>query len=641
MTASEILRKYWGFDEFRYPQAQIIETAISQKDSLVLMPTGGGKSVCYQIPALMQPGICLVISPLIALMTDQVKALENKQIKAISLAGNIPYDELIRLLDNALFGNYKFIYLSPERLRNELVLEYIKQLKISLVAVDEAHCISEWGHDFRPAYREIHQIRELHPQVPVMALTASATAQVAKDIYQNLQLRDAEVFSVSFRRKNLGYWVQQTDDKFDGLCSHLENISGAAIVYVGSRKDTVHTAQFLKKKGFTADFFHGGMTFQEKNEKLEQWMKGKTQIMVATNAFGMGIDKANVRLVAHLNIPDSIENYYQEAGRAGRDGNESKAVILYNEADKERLYQQFLSALPTVDAVKLVYRKLCNYLQIGYGDCPEALFYLNFNKFCQLFDLPLGLTLNCLKILDNQAVINLNLQGENKTTIRFLWDTELLLDHAETNPKSGEIIKLVLRNYPGVFDDDIRVNIELLSKKSRIPVEEIQAELAKLDKQGVVKFEAINADMSILFIEPREDDYTINRMATYIRQQRENKTNKAQNIWNYVTNTGKCRSRLISAYFGEKTNENCGICSYCKASNDQIHYTKNKLSVHDNIIELLSKSPLTSRKIAQRIEIHEDIALRMLKNLLLENLVKVNDKNQFELIKKGNGDKRQ
>lgn len=637
MTALELLKKHWGFDEFRYPQAQIIETALSQKDSLVLMPTGGGKSVCYQVPALMQPGICLVISPLIALMADQVKALENKNIKALSLAGSIPYDELIRLLDNALFGNYKFIYLSPERLRNEMVLEYIRQMKISLIAVDEAHCISEWGHDFRPAYREIYRIRELHPQVPVMALTASATAQVANDIYQNLQLQNAEVFTVSFRRKNLAYWVQQTDDKFDGLYRHLENLKDAAIVYVGSRKDTVHTAQFLKKKGYTADFFHGGMTFQEKNEKLGQWLKGKTQIIAATNAFGMGIDKANVRLVAHLNIPDSIENYYQEAGRAGRDGKESKAIIFYNEADKERLYQQFLSALPTVDAVKLVYRKLCNYLQIAYGECPEELLYLNFNKFCQTFDLPLGLALNCLKILDNQAVINLNLQGENKTTIQFLWDTELLLDHAETNPKSGEIIKLVLRNYPGVYDDDVHVNINLLSKKSRMPVEAIQAELAKLDKQGIVKFEAVNADMSILFVEPREDDYTINRMAAYIRQQRESKTVKAQKIWDYVTDTGKCKSRLISAYFGEKIKENCGICSYCQGSNDQVHYAKNKASIHDNIIELLSNSPLTSKKIAHRLETHEDIVLNMLKNLLLENLVKVNNRNQFELIKKAMG----
>lgn len=639
MTALELLKKHWGFDEFRYPQAQIVETALSQIDSLVLMPTGGGKSVCYQVPALMQPGICLVISPLIALMTDQVKALENKNIKALSLAGSIPYDELIRLLDNALFGNYKFIYLSPERLRNEMVLEYIRQMKISLIAVDEAHCISEWGHDFRPAYREIYRIRELHPQVPVMALTASATAQVANDIYQNLQLRNAEVFTVSFRRKNLAYWVQQTDDKFDGLCLHLENLKDAAIVYVGSRKDTVHTAQFLKKKGYTADFFHGGMTFQEKNEKLGQWLKGKTQIIAATNAFGMGIDKANVRLVAHLNIPDSIENYYQEAGRAGRDGKESKAIIFYNDADKERLYQQFLSALPTVDAVKLVYRKLCNYLQIAYGECPEDLLYLNFNKFCQTFDLPLSLTLNCLKILDNQAVINLNLQGENKTTIRFLWDTELLLDHAETNPKSGEIIKLVLRNYPGVFDDDVHVNINLLSKKSRMPVEAIQAELSKLDKQGIVKFESVNADMSILFVEPREDDYTINRMAAYIRQQREAKTIKAQKIWDYVTDTGKCKSRLISAYFGEKIKENCGICSYCQGSRDQALYAKNKASIHDEVIKLLSKSPLSSKKIVHELGIHEDIVLNILKNLLLENLVKVNNKNQFELIKKamGNG----
>jgi len=639
MTALELLKKHWGFDEFRYPQAQIVETALSQIDSLVLMPTGGGKSVCYQVPALMQPGICLVISPLIALMTDQVKALENKNIKALSLAGSIPYDELIRLLDNALFGNYKFIYLSPERLRNEMVLEYIRQMKISLIAVDEAHCISEWGHDFRPAYREIYRIRELHPQVPVMALTASATAQVANDIYQNLQLQNAEVFTVSFRRKNLAYWVQQTDDKFDGLCLHLENLKDSAIVYVGSRKDTVHTAQFLKKKGYTADFFHGGMTFQEKNEKLGQWLKGKTQIIAATNAFGMGIDKANVRLVAHLNIPDSIENYYQEAGRAGRDGKESKAIIFYNDADKERLYQQFLSALPTVDAVKLVYRKLCNYLQIAYGECPEDLLYLNFNNFCQTFDLPLSLTLNCLKILDNQAVINLNLQGENKTTIRFLWDTELLLDHAETNPKSGEIIKLVLRNYPGVFDDDVHVNINLLSKKSRMPVEAIQAELSKLDKQGIVKFEAVNADMSILFVEPREDDYTINRMAAYIRQQREAKTIKAQKIWDYVTDTGKCKSRLISAYFGEKIKENCGICSYCQGSRDQALYAKNKASIHDEVIKLLSKSPLSSKKIVHELGIHEDIVLNILKNLLLENLVKVNNKNQFELIKKamGNG----
>lgn len=634
MAALQLLKKYWGFDEFRFPQAQIIEAALSQKDCLVLMPTGGGKSVCFQIPALMQPGICLVISPLIALMSDQVKALENKNIKALSLAGSMSHDELVRILDNALFGQYKFIYLSPERLRNELVLEYIKQMKISLIAVDEAHCISEWGHDFRPAYREIYRIRELHPLVPVMALTASATARVAADICQNLRLENNEVFSISFRRKNICYWVQKTDDKLGGLLSYLADLKDAAIVYVGSRKDAVHTAQYLKKNGFSADFFHGGLTVQEKNEKLHQWLKGKIQIIAATNAFGMGIDKANVRLVAHLNVPDSIENYYQEAGRAGRDGEKSTAVIFYNDADKERLHQQFLGALPTVEAVKLVYRKLCNYLQIGYGDCPDEMFYLNFNKFCQLFDLPLAQTLNCLNMLDNQGAISLSLEGENKTTVRFLWDSELLLEYAETHPKSGEIVKLVLRNYPGVFEDSIRVNIELLSKKSRVSADDIQSELSKLDKQGVLKFEMIRADMSVLFVFPREDDYTINRMAPYIRQQNENKTEKVGKMWHYVTDTTKCRSKLISAYFGEKTSENCGICSFCELEKSLIDYSIDKNILHDNILDLLAKKPTGSKKLSQLLSIHEDLVLASLKNLLLENKVKVNSKNQFEQIKK-------
>ncbi|MDT8413817.1 MAG: ATP-dependent DNA helicase RecQ [Flavobacteriaceae bacterium] len=630
MDATFILQKYWGFDQFRPQQLEVIEAILTQKDTVVLMPTGGGKSVCYQVPALMQPGICIVISPLIALMTDQVQALQKKEIRAMSLAGNLSFDELRIALDNALYGNFKFIYLSPERLKNEIVIETLKQVKCNLIAVDEAHCISQWGHDFRPAYRDISQLKKWHPDVPLVALTATATPTVLQDIVINLELTTPSIFKKSFYRENLSYRTILAEDKLYILKHYLKETNGSAIVYVSSRRETVLVADNLTKSGFTADFFHGGLTHPEKVKKLNEWMKNHVRIMVATNAFGMGIDKPDVRLVFHMNLPDSLENYYQEAGRAGRDGEQAYAVLAYHPNDLKQLQEQYIKHLPDLDAVKTVYRKLSNFLRIGYEEFPETEYKVSFNTFCKKFDIHPTLALNTLKLLDNQGIISLSLHAENRTTVKFLYDSQSLIEFSEAHPKSGEIIKLVLRNYPGIWDFDTPVNIPKLAKKSGFDELLIQQELTKLHKLSVIHYEHTQADMSVCYLEPRHDDYTINRISKHIRQQLQTKKDKADKLWDYVIDKNTCKSKLLSAYFGEALTKDCGSCSHCIHKPTENRTSKNH-TLAEKITEALLEAPLNSRQLQAMLHIDETILISTLKRLLFERKITVNIRNQYQL----------
>jgi len=381
-NAAHILKKYWGFDSFRGSQAEIIESVMQQQDVLALLPTGGGKSVCYQVPALLNEGICIVVSPLVALIEDQVNGLKQKGIKAIGLTGGLGFQEVLTLLDNCLYGNYRFLYLSPERLQQELVREKIAGMPVNLIAIDEAHCISQWGNDFRPAYLECAILRELHPNIPVMALTATATERVREDIIQNLGLKNEQLFKDSFLRKNISYQVFWEEDKRYRLQMLCSEASGSGIVYVRSRRMTEELSQFLNKKGFTSHFFHGGLSAGEKSDKLRQWLQNKVQFMIATNAFGMGVDKPDVSLVVHYQIPDNLENYFQEAGRAGRDGKPARAILLTNKADKAQVKKQFLNVLPGTAYIKTVYRKLNNYFQIPFGGGEHETYPFHFDDFC-------------------------------------------------------------------------------------------------------------------------------------------------------------------------------------------------------------------------------------------------------------------
>ena len=403
---TSVLQQYWGYDDFRGSQRKIIDTVISGQDVLALMPTGGGKSICYQVPALAMEGICIVVSPLVALIQDQVAQLKKRNIKAIALTGGIRSNEVNDLLDNCVFGNYKFLYLSPERLQQTVVRERIQQMNVNLIAIDEAHCISQWGNDFRPAYLECSILKELAPQTPTIALTATATPRVVDDIVENLELKEVRIFKDSFSRSNIAFKVRRSEDKLYQLKKYMEKIPGSGIVYVRSRKMSISLANFLINNGVSASFYHGGIPKSDKEEKLNRWLNGKDRVMVATNAFGMGVDKPDVRLVIHYQIPDSLESYFQEAGRAGRDGEPSTAIILTSKEDADRAKQQFLSTLPDVGFVKTVYSKLNNYFQISYGELISEPQAFKFNEFCSRYAFNPNMAFNALRILDQNSVLS-------------------------------------------------------------------------------------------------------------------------------------------------------------------------------------------------------------------------------------------
>jgi ATP-dependent DNA helicase RecQ len=421
-TPKDILTKYWGFDNFRGSQEEIINAILNGQDILGLLPTGGGKSLCFQVPAVMKEGICIVISPLIALIENQVDNLQKLGIKAIGLKGGLKFNEVDKLLDNCIYGSYKFLYLSPERLQQELVQERIKAMNVSLFVIDEAHCISQWGHDFRPAYLNCYILRELHSHPPIVALTATATKRVSDDIIKSLNLEKPYVVKDSFFRKNIGFEVVLTEDKNNHLKQYCQQIKQSTIVYVRSRRKAEEISKYLIKNGLTSTFYHGGIDHKAKTERLNLWLLDKVKVMVATNAFGMGIDKPDVALVIHYQIPDSLENYFQEAGRAGRNGALAKAILLTNTTDKLLVKKQFIEVLPDVNFIKFIYRKLNNFFQIGYGEFTEAVFSLNFNEFCSTYKLNSYLTYNALLTLDRNSVVSLSENFSKKITVKFKTD---------------------------------------------------------------------------------------------------------------------------------------------------------------------------------------------------------------------------
>src|SRR5690606_34522976 len=440
------------FRAFRPMQQEIISSALEKRDVLALLPTGGGKSLCFQIPGLVQEGICIVVSPLVALMEDQVNTLQKKGIKALAIVGGISYSNLDALLDNCIYGNFKFLYLSPERLQQDLVQHRIKQMNVNLIAIDEAHCISQWGHDFRPAYLNISILRELHPDVPFMALTASATTVVVEDIKKQAGLIQAQVFKSSLERKNIAYNVVFAEDKIYRLRQILNDPEAPGIIYVRSRKATIEITKELKYYGYKAEAFHGGLTGKEKTIRLENWLKEEVKIMVATNAFGMGIDKPNVRNVIHLNLPESIESYFQEAGRAGRDSAPATATIITNNSDLPLLKNQFIKTLPDLDYTILVYKKLCTYFRIPYGEGEELFFDFNFSAFCNQYQLHSEKTYNTLQLLDRISIIKLTQQFRKVSQIQFIISGNQLFPYLEKNTKYEEVARTILRTYGGIFE---------------------------------------------------------------------------------------------------------------------------------------------------------------------------------------------
>jgi ATP-dependent DNA helicase RecQ len=626
-TPADILKKHWGFDQFREPQQAIIDSVLARNDTFALMPTGGGKSVCFQIPALMMDGICIVVSPLVALMKDQVANLQSRDIKAIALVGGISEDETSDLLDNCRFGNYKFLYLSPERLQSEWVLDRIKALPVSLIAIDEAHCVSQWGHDFRPAYLKISALREFFPKVPFLALTASATDRVREDITTQLKLKEPQIFIKSFERKNLAYMVFEAEDKLFRIEQMLSKNLQPSIIYVRNRKSCTDISTQLQARGFTTTFYHGGLSANEKTKHMQQWMDEKVQVMVATNAFGMGIDKANVKTVIHIQYPDNLESYYQEAGRAGRDGEKAFAVLLSSPSDANTAENQFISVLPDKAFLSAVYIKLCNYFQIAYGEGLDESFPFNLNQFCLQYDFPTLKTYNALQFLDRQGVLTVSQEYSEKVTMQFLIESKEVLRYMSLNLSDEEMLLAILRTYPGIYENRTAFNLPLIAKKANATQEQLMQLLDKLKRLGIIDYNSKHNDATIVFNEVREDEHTINRISKYLETQNELKRQQLQSVLHYVADNKHCKSRILLEYFGEKTNQDCGICSYCLAKNKVASDEK----LPTKILSLLKTREMDSREIQKCIESPESDIIFALRDLLENNLISVKPNNQYTL----------
>ncbi len=624
-----ILERYWNFTSFRPLQEEIINAVLNGEDTFALLPTGGGKSLCFQIPALAKEGICIVISPLVALMKNQVQALQDKGIKAMALTSGITYSQLDTLLDNCIYGNYKFLYLSPERLQQDIVQDRIRQMNVNLIAVDEAHCISQWGNDFRPAYKNIALLREIQPSANVMALTASATPDVVDDIIKELDFIQPKVFKQSFYRPNLAYMVFDEEDKFYRIETILKKNPQPSIIYVRNRKATLDVSQFLESKNYTSTYYHGGLSNKEKDENLNIWMNNQKQVMVATNAFGMGIDKPDVKTVIHINLPDSIESYFQEAGRVGRNGEKAFAVILKNRNDELLVKNQFLKVLPSVDFIKTIYRKLSSYLQISYGEGVGETFDFNFNAFCKTYAFNTTLAYNALTLLDRTSVITLSKQFNERTMVQFMVSSPALFGYLKTHSEISIIVKSILRTYGGIFEQETKVNTSLVAEKASVREDIVLNALRQLERAEIITLKHSKTDAQITYLQPREDNKTINRIGTIIKQQNNLRQKQVQSVLNYVNDDEKCKSIQLLSYFHEKDCEDCGICSVCIKKGKS--KTSTREAIQNYIVESLEGCDLSSRELFESSPFSEIQINDALKILLEHNVICITKINTYKL----------
>lgn len=627
-TALAILQKYWKHDQFRSLQNEIIDSVVSGKDTLAILPTGGGKSICFQVPALMQEGICLVISPLVALMKDQVANLQERNIKAIALTGGIRSEEMIDLLDNCQFGNYKFLYLSPERLQSDWILDRIKNLPINLIAIDEAHCVSQWGHDFRPAYLKISDLKKHFQKVPFLALTATATPRVKEDIITETGLQNPSIFQKSFARENIVYMMIEAEDKLYTIEQILKKNPQPSIIYVRNRRSCMDISNQLHALGFKATYYHGGLSPKEKDKNMALWMQEEAQVIVATNAFGMGIDKANVKTVIHIQLPDNIENYYQESGRAGRNGEKAFAVLLTSPSDVLQAENQFLSNLPDKPFLNSVYIKLCNYFQIAYGEGINEQFAFNLNHFCLKYNFPTLKTYNAIQFLDRQGIISLSQEFSEKISLQFLIPSKEVIRYISLNPNDEEIILTILRAYPGIYEMQTAFNLDFIAKKSNHKSSEVQAVLQKLKEKDIIEYHSKNNDASILFNEIREDERTINRVVKYLERQNQLKKEQLQSVVHYVNEKQTCKNRLILAYFGEKSEADCGVCSYCISKKKATNTTE---TLSNTILTLLQTEELTSREIQEKTQTDTNAVIEVLQHLLEQEQIAIKANNKYTI----------
>ena len=622
----EILKQYWGYDSFRDLQEEIITSIGERKDTLGLMPTGGGKSITFQVPALAQEGICIVITPLIALMKDQVQNLRKRGIKALAIYSGMSRQEILTALENCIFGNYKFLYISPERLDTEIFRIKLRSMKVSMITVDESHCISQWGYDFRPAYLKIAEIRDLLPGVPVLALTATATPEVVKDIQSRLNFREENVFRMSFERKNLAYIVRKTDNKTGELLHILHRIEGSAIIYVRNRRRTKEITELLMNEDITADFYHAGLDNAVKDIRQKRWQNGEVRVMIATNAFGMGIDKPAVRIVIHLDLPDSPEAYFQEAGRAGRDGEKAYAVILYAKSDKTTLHKRIADTFPEKEYILNVYEHLQYYYQMAMGDGFQCVREFNLEEFCRKFKyFPVPVD-SALKILTQAGYLEYTDEQDNSSRIFFTIRRDELYKLHEMGKEAEALIQAILRSYTGVFTDYAYISEESLAVRTGLTRQQIYAILVTLTKRRIVDYIPHKKTPYIIYTRERMELHNVHIPTSVYEDRKVRYEARIKAMEEYVTTENICRSRMLLRYFGEKNEHNCKQCDVCLSHHADNHLSETSFEeLKKQILFILNKKKLTPADIANQVEAEKEDIGEAIQYLLEEGVLKIED----------------
>ena len=622
----EILKQYWGYDSFRDLQEEIITSIGEGKDTLGLMPTGGGKSITFQVPALAQSGLCIVITPLIALMKDQVQNLRKRGIKALAIYSGMTRQEIVTALENCIFGDYKFLYISPERLDTEIFRIKLRSMKVSMITVDESHCISQWGYDFRPAYLKIAEIRELLPGVPVLALTATATPEVVKDIQSRLNFREENVFRMSFERKNLAYIVRKTDNKTGELLHILKRIDGSAIIYVRNRRRTKEITELLMQEGITADFYHAGLDNAVKDLRQKRWQNGEIRVMVATNAFGMGIDKPDVRIVLHIDLPDSPEAYFQEAGRAGRDGLKAYAVILYAKSDKMTLHKRVADTFPEKEYILQVYEHLQYYYQMAMGDGFQCIREFNLEEFCRKFKyFPVPVD-SALKILTQAGYLEYTDEQDNASRILFTIRRDELYKLREMGTEAETLIQTILRSYTGVFTDYAYISEDTLAIRTGLTRQQIYNILVTLTKRRIVDYIPHKKTPYIIYTRERLELRYLHIPASVYEERKARYEARIKAMEEYVTSESVCRSRMLLRYFGEKNEHNCKQCDVCLNRHETDCLPEDSFrEMRKQILELLTRKSLPPAGIANAIEAEREDISRVIQYLLEEGELKMQD----------------
>lgn len=617
----EILKQYWGYSDFRPLQEEIIASVGSGKDTLALMPTGGGKSITFQVPALAQDGICLVITPLIALMKDQVEMLQSREIKAIAIHSGLSRAEIDQALDNCIFGEVKFLYLSPERLSTEIFKVRVGQMNVNLIAVDEAHCISQWGYDFRPSYLKIPELRELLPDTPVLALTATATPAVAADIIEKLEFREDNLLKKSFERKNLAYVVRKTDDKPRELLGIVQKIKGSGIVYARNRKKTREMAEFLAEAGISADHYHAGLKHEERARKQEEWQKGSIRVIIATNAFGMGIDKPDVRFVIHLDLPDSPEAYFQEAGRAGRDEQKAWAVMLYSTADDKAIERRIDVNFPGLDVVRKVYTGLFNYLQVAIGSGKGQSYDFILGEFLSMYKFNALVTTSSLTLLAREGYFEITEEINNPSRLFFTVGRDDLYKFQVKNQKFDGFIKLLLRSYTGLFSQYVAINEEMLANRSGLNRDQVYRYLVKLASSKIISYIPKKKNPVITLLEERLDDKNVYLSSKQYTFRKEKYISRITEMMSYVKAETKCRSQYLLSYFGETRAPRCGQCDVCLDKEKEGISPKVFASIEEKIREQLAGSPSELLPLVRSIDQDEKRVIIVLEKLLETGVV--------------------